>query len=221
MARFIASVFLVGVATLGMSCSSSSSQAPNTLTGDTNVPAAQVGNQITMPSIKVGQDYLNSDAQMTVVSNDNGLVTANVTADLTKDPRLAKYAALIPASAKDSTGKINTQVKFRVTTEGVQDFFNKDQVAHTVVKYNAVVGDTYKITKSDGVTITRTVVARSDQDDFGYGLLNIKTITLEQDSRIPGIKKFIYRANHKFGIVYVEVVADDGSSMNTYLYSKN
>jgi hypothetical protein len=46
-------------------------------------------------------------------------------------------------------------------------------------------------------------------------------MTLEQDSRIPGIKKFVYRANHKFGVVYLEMVADDGSTMSTYLYSKN
>jgi hypothetical protein len=148
-------------------------------------------------------------------------VTAHFTADLTTDPRLAKFNALLPQSAKDASGRLDTDVKFRVTTEGVQDFFNKDQAAHTLVKYSANVGDTYAVTKSDGKTITRTVVARSDQDDFPYGLMTIKTITLEQDSRIPGIKKFVYRANHKFGIVYVEIVADDGSSTSTYLYSLN
>jgi len=220
MRQLVTVAFAAVLAASALSCSTSP-EAANTLGGDPNVPAAAVGNEVSFGSIKVGQDNIDVDAKMTVVKNEGGLVTAKVVADFTKDPRLAKYNALLPASAKDPSGKINTEIKFRVTTEGVQDFFNKDGSPHTLVKYGGAVGDKYPLTKSDGVTITRSIVARSDKDDFPYGFYNIKTMTLEQDSRIPGIKKFVYRANHKFGVVYLEMVADDGSTMSTYLYSKN
>ncbi|MBK8212568.1 MAG: hypothetical protein IPK71_02365 [Myxococcales bacterium] len=222
--RWLAAGSLVVMVTLaGLSCSSSTTEdiPLDTLAGDTNVPQAQVGNVISLGTVKLGADNVDIGARMTITKNEGGLVTAKVTADPTKDPRIAKFAALIPSSAKKPDGTIDTEVKFRVTTEGVQDFFNKDGKPHTVVKYAGNVGDTYKISKSDGTVITRTIVAKSDKDDFPYGFFDIKTMTIEQDSRIPGIKKIVIRANHKFGIVHVEAVADDGSTMSSYVLSKN
>lgn len=222
--RWLAAGSLVVMVTLaGLSCSSTTTEdiPLDTLAGDTNVPQAQVGNVISLGTVKLGADSVDIGARMTITKNEGGLVTAKVTADPTKDPRIAKYAALIPSSAKKADGTIDTEVKFRVTTEGVQDFFNKDGKPHTVVKYAGNVGDTYKVSKSDGTVITRTIVAKSDKDDFPYGFFNIKTMTVEQDSRIPGIKKIVIRANHKFGIVHVEAVADDGSTMSSYVLSKN
>lgn len=223
--RWLAGSSLVLLLTFaGLSCSSTSTPEDiplDTLAGDTNVPQAQVGNVISLGTVKLGADSVDIAARMTITKNEGGLVTARVTADPTKDPRIAKYAALIPSSAKKADGTIDTEVKFRVTTEGVQDFFNKDGKPHTVVKYAGNVGDTYKISKSDGTVITRTIVAKSDKDDFPYGFFDIKTMTVEQDSRIPGIKKIVIRANHKFGIVHVEAVADDGSTMSSYVLSKN
>jgi hypothetical protein len=222
--RWLAAGSLVVMVTLaGLSCSSSTTEdiPLDTLAGDTNVPQAQVGNVISLGTVKLGADNVDIGARMTITKNEGGLVTAKVTADPTKDPRIAKFAALIPSSAKKPDGTIDTEVKFRVTTEGVQDFFNKDGKPHTVVKYAGNVGDTYKISKSDGTVITRTIVAKSDKDDFPYGFFDIKTMTVEQDSRIPGIKKIVIRANHKFGIVHVEAVADDGSTMSSYVLSKN
>lgn len=210
---------VVALSALGLSCSST--EEANDLGGDPNVPIAQVGNVVSLGSVKVGSDTVDIGATMTITKNEGGLVTARVTADPTKDPRIAKYAALIDASAKKPDGTIDAEVKFRVTSEGVQDFFNKDRKPHTVVKYSANVGDTYKLTKSDGVVITRTVVAKSNEDDFPYGFMNIKTMTIEQDSRIPGIKKFVVRANHKFGIVHVTAVADDNSELSAYVLSRN
>jgi hypothetical protein len=222
--RWLAAGSLVVMVTLaGLSCSSTTTEdiPLDTLAGDTNVPQAQVGNVISLGTVKLGADSVDIGARMTITKNEGGLVTAKVTADPTKDPRIAKFAALIPSSAKKPDGTIDTEVKFRVTTEGVQDFFNKDGKPHTVVKYAGNVGDTYKISKSDGTVITRTIVAKSDKDDFPYGFFDIKTMTVEQDSRIPGIKKIVIRANHKFGIVHVEAVADDGSTMSSYVLSKN
>jgi hypothetical protein len=49
----------------------------------------------------------------------------------------------------------------------------------------------------------------------------IKTITVEQDSRIPGISKIVYRFNHKFGLVSAEVIAEDGSKVSSQFYPAN
>jgi hypothetical protein len=49
----------------------------------------------------------------------------------------------------------------------------------------------------------------------------IKTIEVEQDSRLPGIEKIVYRFNHKFGLVYATAHAEDGSKMGMYFYTSN
>jgi hypothetical protein len=189
---------------------------PNELGGDPNVDQGQVGYKALSGSVLVGDQYYDIGSSIEVVKNEDGVATIKVVADLTKVPALAPFDDLIPADMKDVSGKINTEVKLKLTDEGIQDYFNKDQKPHTLVKYDCNVGDEYKITKSDGKTITRTVTAKSTTDDFPYGFMYIKTIAIEQDSRVPGIKKFIYRANHRFGLVYFQVVADDGTTASVY-----
>jgi len=41
---------------------------------------------------------------------------------------------------------------------------------------------------------------------------------VEQDSRIPGVVKLIYYTNHKFGIVAVRAVLEDGTQSQVDLY---
>jgi hypothetical protein len=192
------------------------------LGGDTSIALGSVGNVFSnIGGINVGGDTVLADVAMTVVKNEGGVATLKLKADLSKDPRLAKLDKLIPSSMKDASGKIDADLKLRITSEGVQDYLNRDSAQHTLVSYGSSVGDTYKLTKSNGATITRTVVAKSDQDDFPYGFMLIKTMTVEQDSRIPGVKKFVIRANHKFGIVYLAMVAEDGTTIGTTIVSKN
>lgn len=198
-----------------------SKQDPNVIAGDTNIPLGQVGNEFTPSGVKVGNNYYNVVQPMTVTKNDNGIVTVSIVADLSSIPELTSINNLIPSTLKDLSGKVNTEAQFKITSEGIQDVFNRDHKLHTIVKYDCNVGDQYKLTKSDGNIITRTVTAKSTTDDFPYGIMYIKTITIEQDSRVPGIKKFIYRANHKYGLVYVEVVPENGPSASGYLYPQN
>ena len=194
-------------------------EGSNDLGGDPDTPLGAVGAQYSSGSVTIGGVSYDADATATIIANDNGKVTMDVVADLTSDPVFAPYLDLIPDDVKNSEGVIETQIEAKITTKGIQDTFNVDGELHTLVKFDAAVGDTYTLDKSDGKTITRTVTARSDEDDFPYGFYNIKTITVEQDSRIPGIEKIVYRANHKFGIVFVEFFAEDGSSAGFYLYS--
>lgn len=210
-------------ALLFLGCTSSGETGPNPdLGGDTNIALGQVGNVFSnIGGIKVAGQSVPADVRMTVTKNDNGVATLRIVADLSKEPKLEKINKRIPSSMKDASGKVDTEVKLRITSEGVQDYFNRDGTQHTLVKYSSTVGDTYKLAKSNGATITRTVVAKSDQDDYPYGFMFIKTMTIEQDSRAVGIKKLVIRANHKFGIVWFEIVQSDGESIGMSIVSKN
>jgi hypothetical protein len=195
---------------------------PNTIADNpVPVPTATVGTSVTT-SVKVGNTSYPISESIKVTKNENGVTTYKVTADLTKSTDLQKINNYIPSSYKEvSTGKINTEIKYKSTPEGIQDYFNLDGKAHTVAKYDAKVGDTYKMSKSNGTVITRTVTAVSTTDDFPYQGMYIKTITTEQDSRIPGVKKIVYQSNHKYGLVYVEVQMEDGTKASTYLNPSN
>jgi hypothetical protein len=194
-------------------------QDPNEISGTTALPLNEVGNTIDVGSVSVGGKFYDFKESIKVTKNDNGLTTFEVKAEIPNSPEIQNLLNKIPVNIKDATGKINTTFNVKITSEGIQDFFNKDGKQHTIVKYDANVGDIYQITKSDGKTITRTVTQKSTTDDYPYGFLYIKTITVEQDSRIPGIKKIVFKANHKFGLVYVQLVLEDGSSIGSDLYS--
>ena len=225
MKRFAGYVFIILFSFIVTSCdkvnSSDENKDPNVIGGETNIPLAQTGNTASTGNVYIGGNSYNIGSSFEVISNDNGIATIKVSADLSKVPGLEAFNNFIPSEMKDTSGKLNTEVKLKITSEGIQDFFNKDRKLHTIVKYDCSVGDQYKLAKSDGNTITRTVTSKSTDDDTPYGIMYIKAITIEQDSRVPGIKKFIYKANHRFGLVYFAIVAEDGSTASTYIYPSN
>jgi hypothetical protein len=167
--------------------------------------------------VTVGGTYYPVDENVVVTNNNGGVITLQVTATLPSTP----LTNLIPAGFFDQAGHINTEIKFKNTSEGIVDYFNADGKPFLLVNYNASVGDKYTCTKSDGSTITRKVTAKSTTDDYPWGLMYIKTVTVEQDSRIPGVSKIIYNANHKFGLVGIELVMEDGTSTKIALYPAN
>jgi hypothetical protein len=195
-------------------------EGDNDLGGDTDIALNQVGNTFSTFG-SVNGTYVNVNSSITVTQSDKGVTKMAVVADLMNYPELAKFNDLIPAVYKDAQGKVNTELKYKITSEGIQDYANLDGEAFTMVKYDCKVGDTYKLKKTDGKTITRTVTAKSETDDYSWGMMLIKTITVEQDSRIPGISKFVYRFNHKFGLVSAEVVAEDGSKISSQFFPTN
>ncbi len=202
---------LLAVAALTIAACGNSSSNSNTLGGDTNVPAGAVGSVISS----------NMPAQMTITGNSGGIATLHVTADVSTVPQLATYLDLLPASMKSGATGLAFDTTMKITSEGFQDTFNKDHALFTLVNYNAAVGDQYVLTKSDGVKVTRTVKSVSTTDDFPYGFYMIKVIQVEQDSRVPGVKAFRYYANHRFGIVQVDIVNDDGSVVSFPVYHSN
>lgn len=175
--------------------------------GDTNLTMNTVGTSFNT-YVTLGSTSFNANSSIVVTKNDNGVVSLKVRATIPT----SNYASLIPANLKDASGKLNIDVKYKNTSEGILDYTNKDGKPFVIVNYSSSVGDKYVLTKSDGTTITRTVTGKSDVDDFPYGMMLIKTMTVEQDSRIPGIRKIEYKANHKFGLVQVKVFFEDGTS---------
>lgn len=174
--------------------------------GDTNLSMNAVGTTFNS-YVTIGTTTFNANSSIVVTKNDNGVVTLRVKASLPN----SKYTSLIPANLIVA-GKLDYETKYKNTSEGILDYTNKDGKPFTVVNYSSSIGDKYVLTKSDGTTITRTVTGKTEVDDFPYGMMLIKTMTVEQDSRIPGVRKIEYKANHKFGLVQVKMYFDDGTA---------
>jgi hypothetical protein len=189
----------------------------NFLGGETNIPLTQVGVKSSLV-INIGNYYL-PDAEMTVISNDNGVVTYHAVIDLTGSDDSALIAGLVPNEYKDAQGRINTNFKFKITSEGIQDYFQSDK-PWTVVKYNDPVGTNYDITNVHGDRMRRTVTEKTGTDDFPYGWLLIKTSKVEQnlDPSDNIATKITYRANHRFGLVFMEVELKGGATASIYVF---
>lgn len=199
-------------------CSNDPEEDPNELGGDTDISMGTVGNEFSA-SVKIGSNYVDLKEDLKISKSEDGIVTIDAKADLSNVPELSELNDLIPSSMKDETGKIKTSIKYKITSEGIQDYYNDGKKPFTIAKYDCNVGDEYKFTTSDGKKVTRKVVAKSSTDDFSYGFYNIKAISVEQNSNIPGVDKIEYKLNHKFGLVYMAFVLEDGTKIDSRIYS--
>ncbi|MCC6571379.1 MAG: hypothetical protein IT274_07130 [Chitinophagales bacterium] len=186
-----------------------------TLGGDTDLPLTEVGNESSIYIDYDGED-VEQDLTLTVVRNDNGDVTYKVLVDFTGHPDSAFLVPLIPANLKDAQNRANFEVKLRITSEGIQDYINNSSKPFTLVKYDSKVGDTYAY-EVDGKTLTRTVTENNGLNEWPLGFFNIKTVEVQQTTFNPVmgalVNKMKYRANHKFGLVYMEAELKNGKTM--------
>lgn len=195
------------------SCKKDKNNGPNDLGGDTNIPLTQVGNESSV-YLTIGAAGTSINGTMTVTKNEDGIVTYKLLADLTGNSDSTLIAALVPAEYKDNQGRISGEFKFKITSEGIQDYFHSNK-PFTVVKYNDNVGDSYSVTTNNGNTLTRTVIEKTGIDEWPLGFLYIKTIAVEQD--VPAsdelLEKITYRANHRFGLVYIKANLKNGQTV--------
>jgi hypothetical protein len=202
--------FLLPLLALFSSCDllSDSKISSDSIGGDTNLSMNTVGTKVST-NVQVGSTLYPASA--TVTSNVDGVITLDVKANLPKNNTLVN---LIPANLKDANGNLSTTGKYKNTSEGILDYTNKDGKPFVIVNYSSKVGDKYVLTKSDGTTITRTVTGSTTVDDYPVmgGSMLIKTMTVEQDSRIPGVNKIVYITNHKYALVAVVIYMNDGTS---------
>ncbi len=200
-------VFLAAGLVFMQACTKTSSSNPSdSIGGDGNLDANVVGYDYGCYSDIAGL----TATEAKVISNNNGVVTISLKGKLPTTGNT--LTNLIPAAYKDASGNVSVTGTFKNTTEGILDYTNSDGKPFVLVRYSSNVGDKYVLNKSNGQTITRTVTAKSTTDDYPWGFMYIKTITVEQDSRIPGISKIRYIANHKFGLVGIQFVMEDGST---------
>jgi hypothetical protein len=204
------SFLLLSLVVLFSACSKK--KQSTTLDGDTDIPINIVGN-----IFNSGSSLFPGNAQ--ILSSSGGEITVKAQVQL---PLGNPLTSLIPSGMKDNTGNLNTELRFKSTSEGILEYsLNADQDPFVIARYDAKVGDKYTLRKSDGNTITRTVTAVSTEDDYFWNWMYIKTVTVEQDSRIPGVARIVYNANHKFGLVGVDIYMEDGSVVKVPIYPYN
>jgi hypothetical protein len=114
----------------------------------------------------------------------------------------------------DSAGMLDVGIQFRITSKGYQ-VYSQDGKPQTIVRYDDPVGTTYYVENIfTNQKIRGTVTEKTGLDDWPMGFLFIKTskVEFEYPEEFPLIEKVIIRANHKFGLVYAEVIFKDGKS---------
>lgn len=152
-----------------------------------------------------------------VESLENGVTSISASTTLT-DSKIIQMAKSLPDLTWDGN-KVSVTRKYHITSQGIQNVYGDEYF--TLVKYDDSVGDSYSA-KVNGNTVTRTITSKSTADDYPYGFYNIKVMKVEETGRgIPGVSKIEYFTNHKFGLVAVNVIFEDGSSKKITVYSKN
>ncbi len=217
-------IVLGGMILLSTSCKKTEDSSNNNTTVTPSTSSTSIGGDGNLSTNAVGYNYSCTTtmtdvtaSSVTVTSHDgNGLVTIRIKAKVPTSGNA--LADLIPSAYQDASGNVDISGKFKNTSEGILDYTNSDGNPFVVVNYSSNVGDKYTLKKSNGQTITRTVTYKSTTDDYAYGLLNIKVMKVEQDSRISGVKKIEYIANHKFGLVGIIFYMEDGTSKKVSIY---
>lgn len=196
-------------------CGSSSTEP--TLGGSSDIELTKPGNKW-VGSIRFNGTYINTPAEVVSERRENGITTLRFTIDLTGHPDSALISQYVPAKYKDERGRVTASMKVRMTTEGIEDY-SQDGKPWMLVRYDANVGDTYTFNGPNGEIKKRTVVERTNQDDWPFGFLLIKTIKVEEvlPPKDAVASKIWYRANHRFGLVYMETFLKSGGSVSVSL----
>ena len=211
-------LLLIAVSLLLSSCNifggGSGSSGTDPLSGDLS-PMGAVGNTFEMSNTS-GM----SNMFMGVIEREGSVSTIQSTVTLT-NPSYLEIVKAVESSVPNmqvNGNNVSLLSNVRVTSKGIQNVYENGKKSFSLVEYDAKVGDTYKIKLPAG-TITRKVIRKSNEDDYFWGFMNIKVIEVEEKSPTPGISKVVYYANHRFGLVGVDVHFEDGSKAMANIYS--
>lgn len=224
------------------------SVGPGQIGGDTDLELTEVGNEFPMTietdSFIPGLDGY--DEKVVITARDEGIVTfsghvefdslfvealdsALGTSGMPDAAKLAaldvyldRYGVTIDTTDKDAM-TADVEIKARITSEGIQEFATSGTMERpfTIVEYDADVGDSWSFTTDDGRTITRKVTRRSTEDDYPVAFWLIKVIEVEETSDDPLVEKITYYANHKFGMVGVEMIMENGKTIGVGILPPN
>jgi hypothetical protein len=183
------------------------------LGGETDIPLTKVGSETSIYPSLGSYDFPTATAVIT--QNDNGNVTykLKLDIDLAGNPDSAVIASVIKyvkdegIITVDGNGLIDLGFQLRITSEGYQ-VISEDNKPQTIVKYGDPVGTQYSFnTIYTDKKVIGTVTEKTGLDDWPIGFLNIKTskVDFQYPTEVPFVDKIVIRANHKFGIVYLEI----------------
>lgn len=202
-------------------CKKKDNLDPNDVGGSADIALTEVGSEFS-GYVTIGGVPL-STVEMTVIDRTpEGRTTFDVLVDLTGHPDSAIIMNLVPTEYVDAEGRINTTFDMKFTTEGIVDYFWNKQ-PWVVCRYDDEVGATYDLDDVSGQTFRRTVTEKTGQDDWPFVFFNIKTTKIEQtvDPNDDLVDKVIYRANHRFGLVYVQMLLKTGQSVDIEIVGWN
>ena len=169
----------------------------------------EVGNEIEW---RVGQFGV-TDTEMFVAKLEDGVSTLVCSATAADDYHVELLKMMptdrFPGSFTITGNTVEADVRAKMTDKGMQAVF-EDGTRLTLVEYDAKVGDKYTA-KVGGVTLENEVMEVSTEDDYFWGGIMIKAITVRYYSHSPGILYVEHVYNHKFGLVGLAIYFEDGS----------
>jgi len=158
-----------------------------------------------------------SDFSAVVNTLENGISTYTAQATVT-NPLIKNMIANFPGVVINGDAVSISNLQVQQTSDGIKCITGP--FAGILVKYDANVGDTFATGTAGKV---RKVVSKTGVDDYPYGMYLIKTIqvesTVSEASRMSGINKITYIANHRFGMVGVKVDFEDGTNATFPVYT--
>ena len=203
-------ILLSGLLLLMVSCKKSSDGYEPL--GGSQSAIGEVGN-----SFSIGTISGVASVSANVTNLSNGESTVAYTANITNSSYLDMIKSMDDVSVTGSS--VQRESTYRITTEGIESIYPEGNL--TLVKYDAKVGDVYSL-KRGSKTIRREVTLVSSDDDYYWAGMYIKTIKVKETGRgIPGVTNIEFVFNHRFGIVGIKVLFEDGTSKEIGIVSGN
>lgn len=179
--------------------------------GGDQSPMGEVGAEYSISEYAVSEFGI-SNVLGTVISLNGGVSNMTLTATVT-NAAIRNVLSNLPGTTV-SGNNVNMTIKYKSTKDGLS--VEAPLAEGIIVDYDAKVGDTYKMSGSNR---KREVVARSTDDDHPYGFYYIKVTEILEPTESFGIRSVTYLANHKFGLVGLTIILDDGTEISFPVYS--
>jgi hypothetical protein len=181
---------------------------PDTL-GGLQSPMGEVGETISSSSSTIAGV---TSISASVVSLEDGVSSFTGTAVITNST-IKNILSNHPQTVIDGNNVTISDIEFKITTEGIASVNGLEP--GVIVKFDSNVGDSYTINGGG----KRTVTSKSTDNDYFWGGMDIKVMQIEENTNKFGVKKTVYWANHKFGLVGIEFTFDDNSTAKFPVYS--
>lgn len=177
------------------------------------------GDQSTMGEVGATYSVGESNASALGVTNAEGVVNSlgggvsNMTfTAVVTNPVVRNVIGNLP-DATVNGNNVSLNIKFKSTKDGIS--VQSPLVEGIIADYGAKVGDTYPMGNTKK---KREVVSRSSDDDYSYGFMLVKVIKVVEPTESFGIKETTYWVNHKYGLVGISFLLDDGTEARFYVY---